>query len=108
MKIAHIDDMKGGWLIGDFEPSLLKTSQFEVAYKFFDKGEVHEAHIHKIATEFNYLTKGKLIIRGRTLEAGDIFVIEPGEVADPVFLENCEIMVVKTPSVKDDKYTETT
>ena len=104
MKISHIDDTKDGWFIGNFEPSLLKTSDFEVAYKFFDKGEIHTPHTHRIATEYNYLDKGKVKIQDTILEAGDIFILEPGEISDVVFIERCEILVVKTPSIKNDKY----
>ena len=35
--------------------------------------------------------------------AGDIFVVEPKEIVDPLFLENTELIVTKTPSIIDDK-----
>ena len=38
------------------------------------------------------------------LTSGDIFIIYPGEISDPVFLEDCEIICVKSPSVPGDKY----
>ncbi len=31
-------------------------------------------------------------------------VFEPYEVADPIFLEDCEVLVIKTPSVPGDKF----
>jgi hypothetical protein len=45
-----------------------------------------------------------MIIAGQELTTGDIFTIFPNEVADPVFLEDCEVITVKTPSVIGDKY----
>ena len=57
-----------------------------------------------IATEINYMIRGKMTIGDETLITGDIFTIYPGEVSDPVFLEDCEIIVVKVPSAKEDKY----
>lgn len=105
MKVSHINDMKGGWFIGNFEPSLFKNDNFEVAYKFFDKDEFHEPHTHKIATEYNYLAKGKLSVQGKTIESGQIFIFQPGELSDVVFLEKCEIVVIKTPCIKNDKFT---
>ena len=45
-----------------------------------------------------------MFICGQCIEPGMIFVIEPSEIADPVFLEDCIVVVVKTPSVKGDKY----
>jgi len=40
-------------------------------------------------------------MQNRLLEAGDIFIIEPYEISDPEFLEDCEVVVVKTPSAND-------
>jgi quercetin dioxygenase-like cupin family protein len=104
MKLDHINNMIGGWFIGDFEPSVLKTTDFEVCYKFHPKGEKWPIHYHKVATEINYLIRGSMTIGDVVLKAGDIFTILPFEIADPVFLEDCELIVVKTPSIKDDKF----
>ena len=38
------------------------------------------------------------------LVAGDIFVVEPNEISDPMFHEDCTIVCVKVPSVPGDKY----
>jgi len=104
MKIRKINEMKGGWFIGDFEPSVLKTDLFEVAFHIHKKGEEHDVHYHAIATEYNVLIEGKMKIAGQVLQSGDIFIMEPNEIADPVFLEDCKIICVKTPSVMGDKY----
>jgi hypothetical protein len=37
------------------------------------------------------------------LNSGDIFVIYPKEIADPIFLEDCYLCVIKTPSIVGDK-----
>ena len=39
----------------------------------------------------------------KDLEAGDIFVIHPGEIADPIFYEDCKILCVKVPGDSKDK-----
>lgn len=96
--------MTRGWFIGNFEPSIYKTEKFEVGYLTHKKGEVWKAHYHAICTEFNFLIRGKMIIQGKELNSGDLFIFEPGDVADPVFLEDCELIVVKTPSIPNDKY----
>lgn len=100
----HIDDFKGGWFVGDFSPSLLKTNQFEVSMKIHPKGEIWPKHYHKLATEYNCVVVGKVEIDGEIYESGDIFVIHPYFVVDPTFLEDCHIVCVKTPSVMNDKY----
>jgi len=105
MQVKRIEDMKGGWFIGNFDPTVLHTPDFEIGYKFHPKGEKWDVHYHKRAIEITYLVRGKMMIQGRELTSGDIFTILPYEVADPIFLEDCEVVIVKTPSVVGDKYT---
>lgn len=104
MKVSKLSDMHRGWFIGDFEPSVLKTKDFEVAILHHPKGEQWPAHYHKLGTEYNVLLSGHMRVCDTELHAGDIFVIEPGEVADPIFYEDCTIVCVKTPSDTGDKY----
>lgn len=104
MKVFKIDDMKGGWFVGNFEPTVYKTEGFEVGFHVHEKGEEWPAHYHKVGTEITYLMKGKMIIQGKTLVTGDVFVIHPYEIADPIFLEQCTVVIVKTPSDTMDKY----
>ena len=54
--------------------------------------------------EVNLLIKGKMKIQDQVVESGDIFVIPPYEIADPEFIEDCEIVILKTPSNTKDKY----
>ena len=96
--------MTRGWFIGNFDPSILKTDLFEVGLLTHKKGEIWPRHYHIIATEYNLLISGSMTICGRTIEPGTIFVLEPNEVADPIFHEDCRVLCVKVPSVKADKY----
>jgi len=95
---------KGGWFIGDFEPTVFKTSDFEVSYKLHHKGENWPKHHHKLSTEINFLIRGKMTINDILIEAGKIFIIDKNESVKPIFIENCELIVIKTPSIKNDKY----
>lgn len=104
MLIDKLSRMKGGWFIGDFEPSAIRNQGFEICYKLHKKGDFWPKHIHKIATELTVLLHGRMKILGQVIEPGDIFIIYPDEVADPEFLEDCEVIVVKTPSIVGDKY----
>ena len=103
MKVTKLNTMRGGWFIGNFEPSVLKTDTFEVGLMFHKKGESWPIHYHTQADEYNVLLEGRMIIQNTELNAGDIFVIEKMEIADPVFLEDCKVLVVKVPSVPGDK-----
>lgn len=101
MKIDRIEDMKGGWFVGNFKPSVYQTSDFEVSYKTHYKGEKYTSHYHTLVTEINYLIRGEMVIQNTLLQAGDIFTLYPYEIADPEFLTNCELIVVKVPSAND-------
>jgi len=103
MKTYKLKDFFKGWFIGNFEPTLLKTSNFEVAFQTHKKGYKTTDHYHKQSEEFNCLIHGKLSINGIVFEEGDIFIMEPMEVSKSEILEDCEILVVRIPSLKDDK-----
>ena len=39
MNVSKLKDMKNGWFIGDFNPTLIRTSDVEVAIKKYHKGD---------------------------------------------------------------------
>ena len=96
--------MKGGWFVGNFEPTAYKTENFEVCYKEHPKGDEWDTHYHKKGTEINYLLEGKMTIQDTELNSGDIFILYPYEIADPIFLEDCKLIIIKTPSIPGDKF----
>lgn len=104
MKKYKLKDFTRGWLIGNFEPSLFKTRDFEVGIKEYKKGDKETPHIHKIAQEFSVVTKGSCKLNGQKFNSGDIIFIEPGEVAEFEALEDCITTVIKIPSVIGDKF----
>ena len=104
MNVTKITDYLRGWFIGNFEPSVLKTDQFEVGLLTHKKGEYWAPHYHKESVEYNVLVSGKMIVQERELNSGDVFVFERGEIADPIFLEDCTLVVVKVPSIPSDKF----
>ena len=104
MKITKLPAMTNGWFIGDFEPSLFKTKDFEVAVQRFEAGEYADWHVHKVATEYTVIVSGKAEMNGQSVAAGDIIVLEPGEGTDFRALTDVTTAVVKTPCVKGDKY----
>ena len=104
MKFMKIEEMKKGWFIGNFEPSLFKTEQFEVAVHNHKKNEYHAPHFHKIATEYNVIIDGEILVNENKLSTGDIFIAYPNDITDVEFITDCTIVVVKVPSVAGDKY----
>ena len=104
MKTYNIKDMKNGWFIGNFEPSIFKNPFFEVAHHHHTPGQGGPKHYHKIAQELNYVLAGKVVVNGKTLVSGDFFLYEPEEISDIQFLEATDLIVIKWPSVPSDKY----
>ena len=100
----NINSFHGGWFIGDFDPSLLRTKDFEVSIKRHPKGEVWPKHYHAVATEYNVVISGSVRIDDEVYRRDDIFIVHPNHVVDPEFLEDCTVVCVKTPSVAGDKY----
>lgn len=104
MECFKISSMKGGWFVGNFEPSLYKTNDVEVAVKTYKKGEYESAHYHKIATEYTVVVKGKVRMNDVEYQEGDIIVIYPGEATDFCAVEDSVNVVVKIPGANSDKY----
>jgi quercetin dioxygenase-like cupin family protein len=104
MRKRNIKDFWRGWFIGNFDPSLLKTEQFEVGLLTHLKDEKWPKHYHKVGTEYNVLISGRMTVAGSEMHPGDVFVFEPGDIADPIFHEDCQVLCVKTPSLPGDKY----
>lgn len=93
-----------GWFIGDFDPSIFKTNNCEVAVKRYNKGDREDFHHHKISTEITMIVEGKVKMNGIEYIKGDIILIEPKEGTDFEALEDSISVVVKIPCSKNDKY----
>lgn len=104
MRVLHLDEFTRGWFIGNFDPSIIKTDLFEIGLLTHKKGEYWAPHYHKEAIEYNLLLDGQMELNGVAINRHDIFIIERSEVASPIFLEDCRILVVKVPSIIGDKY----
>jgi len=96
--------MVKGWFMGNFEPTLIKTSDVEVAVKEYKKGDKEGRHYHKEATEITVICSGLVRMNGIEYRKGDIIVIEALESTDFEVLEDAVTTVVKYPGVKNDKY----
>ncbi len=104
MKIEKLENMFKGWVVGNFEPTLYKTNDVEVAVKKYSSGDYESKHYHKIATEITVIAKGKVLMNGNEYNSGDIITIKPGEATDFKVLEDTITTVIKLPCVENDKY----
>ncbi|MDF2870900.1 MAG: hypothetical protein K0R05_2475 [Anaerocolumna sp.] len=99
-----LDNMINGWFVGNFEPSLYKTNDVEMAVKKYKKGDSEEAHYHKIATEITVIVSGSVLMNGVEYQEGDILVIEPNDATDFTALTDAVTAVAKLPGANNDKY----
>ena len=104
MNITKLKDYVRGWIIGDFEPTILRTKDFEVGVLTHLKGEKWPVHYHKESIEYNVLVEGRMTVQNIELNTGDVFVFNKGEVADPVFHTDCKVVCIKVPSLPLDKF----
>ncbi|MEE7503755.1 hypothetical protein [Methylobacterium mesophilicum] len=104
MKSAHLKDMIGGWLVGNFEPSVARTEDFEFGIKRYEAGDIDAAHYHKLATEITVIISGQAVMGDKEWSEGDVIVVEPGDVVQFRALSDVVLAVIKMPSVPNDKY----
>lgn len=104
MKVHKLNKFNRGWFIGDFHLALTRTKDFEVAVKYYKKGDAESSHVHKVAEEMTLVVYGKCRMNDVILEKGELAVVEPGEAVEFKALEDSANVVVKIPSVIGDKY----
>ena len=92
-----------GWFIGDFDGAAYHTKDFEVTYQKNPRGQT-ASHIHKLAYEITLVISGRQICNGEMFAAGDICILEPGDISQIEYLEETEVVTIKTPSIPSDKY----
>jgi hypothetical protein len=103
MDIERIENFVAGWFIGNFKPAIYESKDFEVAIKYFSKGETEPSHKQIIATEITGVINGVIRINGQEFRKGDLIRILPGEFADFECLVDCSLICVKFPSDPADK-----
>lgn len=104
MKVYSLTDFKGGWFIGNFEPSILKTSNFELGIHRYTAGFEGNPHYHTMSTEYNVIITGKVTIDDIELGPGGIFVYEPYDVSNCQFIEDTILVVARDSSNPKDKF----
>lgn len=90
--------------MGNFEPAMMKTQEFEVAVKHYKAGEEDPCHMHKIATEITYVAKGQCLFNNLLIKQGSIVQINPEEYNSFVAVTDVELFVIKFPSLPNDKF----
>jgi len=104
VKSFELENMVKGWFVGNFEPTVYRTSAVEIAVKHYKAGETEPVHHHKVATEITIIISGVVRMAGLEWCAGDIVMIEPDESTSFEAVTDTVNVVVKLPSVYADKY----
>lgn len=104
MQVNQIENMFRGWFVGDFDPVVLRSTDVEVAVKSYSAGDGEAPHLHKVATEITVVISGKISMNGQIFGPGSILTMDPGEVANFSVISDAVTVVVKMPSIRDDKY----
>lgn len=101
-----------GWFFGAFmDDPLLRSSLVEVAWQKVPNmtPSADQAHFHRSSVEINVVLSGRisLSINGEHHEVGarECYVIWPESVvADLSSSDDTEVMVIRAPSLPDDKF----
>ena len=102
----NLRDFIKGWIVGDFEPNVLRTKDFDFGVVHFYKGEEHVSHYHKISTEYNVVVTGRHRIGDKEYGPGDICIVRPMERSGYKCLQSGALAVLKVPTGKGDKYAD--
>ena len=97
----NIRDFIGGWFVGDFIPTIHSTKDFEIGIKSYKKGDTEPTHKHNVVTEISIVINGKVKMK-EVMNEGDICVLRQ-EFCPFEALEDSVMVVVKIPSIPDDK-----
>ena len=92
-----------GWFIGNFSKAIYQTKDFEVCYQCNPRGHT-DSHYHKEITEINLIISGSLLINGELLGPGEVYVMYPGDISQLQYLEESQVVAIKTPSIPNDKF----
>lgn len=100
----NIENFIKGWIVGNFEPSIIKTDDIEVAIKKYKKGDFEKSHYHKLATEYTIIVDGHVKMNNKSYITNEIIEIKPYEQTNFEAISDTITVVIKTKSVTNDKY----
>jgi hypothetical protein len=104
VKLGNIEKCVDGWLVGNFDNTLHKTSLFEVGVKTVFKNEVAPPHKHNMSVEMVMLLDGSMVVNGKEMSKGDWYKLDVGEpCVVELKTESITALVIKYPSCPNDK-----
>jgi mannose-6-phosphate isomerase-like protein (cupin superfamily) len=101
--INRLEQMTGGWFLGNFSPTIYETDSAEVCVKTYKAGDTEPLHMQLTAVEVTVIITGNASMSGVEVFPGDVIRIDPLEPADFVALTDVTLVAVKSPSKPEDK-----
>lgn len=86
-----------GWIVGNFDPALIKSDSHEIGIKYYKIGDYEKSHRHNLSREVTVIVFGTVKINGIIYGEGDIIIQECGDYADFEVLSEKAITVVYRP-----------
>jgi len=101
-----------GWFFGHFmDEPLLQSDLVEVAWQHVPNltPSPDQRHLHRRSVEINVVLRGKVSLKiddlQHDLREGDFYVVWPESVVSDIATDaEAEVLVIRTPSVADDKF----
>ena len=100
----NLDYFTRGWIIGNFDPAIIKTTELEIGILDLKAGDKGDFHWHEHHTETNIILSGAAKIGNQLYSEGDIFIFEPFEKSNVEYTKDTKLLVIKNPAIKGDKY----
>lgn len=104
MKFNKIENFERGWIVGGFSPALFYSDIVDIGILKCDSGHKADGHYHTKHIEYNIIISGEAKVNDRVLVDGDIFIYEPHDKSFVEYTKDTILLVIKNPSVKNDKY----
>jgi len=90
-------------MVGNFEPTIFPSQDFEIALKYFKQGDIEPKHYQLSAHELTIVVSGRVRMGKHFASTGDGLLIEPLECIDFEALSDTALVCVKWPSNPLDK-----
>lgn len=100
----NIKDYIKGWLVGDFDESIIRSKDIEVGVKYYKEGDSEQRHVHKLITEYTIVVDGIIEMNNKLYYKGDIVKIDPNISTNFISIKDSITLVIKTPSIPTDKH----
>lgn len=99
-----LDDFTRGWIVGDFEPTILNNKDIEIGIQEYKAGDTEKEHYHLISNEYNLILDGEVLFNDQIFSKNEICIINLGDKTIFKAITDARVLVIKYPSAKNDKY----